>query len=76
MRALKTTPTSRPRPNRHERRRRKALGRRILAKLMKAAKRGDADAQAALSEIHGQVHPAQPIEDKAVAGYHEAGESP
>lgn len=76
MRALKIVPSTRPRPNRHERRRRKAIGRRILAKLMKAAKRGDTDAQAALAEIHGQVVPPQPIEDNAEPSYHQTGESP
>ena len=37
-----------PRPNRHERRRRKALGRALFARLMKAAKKGDPQAIEAL----------------------------
>lgn len=76
MRALKIVPSTRPRLNRHERRRRKAIGRRILAKLMKAAKRGDTDAQAAFEEIHGKGNHAQPLEDKAQPSYPETGESP
>lgn len=42
------TVTTRPRPNRHERRRRKALGRQLYARLLKAARKGDPEAREAL----------------------------